>query len=304
MGAGGTVGAGTGGSRRGPAAGAGEPAGRVRAGRPARDRPAVLVTGASHGIGLATARLLAAHGYQVFGASRKPGREDLGGVVMLPLDVTCDESARSCVAGVLERAGRIDVLVNNAGVGLLGAAEEIPVDQARALYETNLFGTARMINAVLPQMRQRRTGLIINLGSVAGGLPTPFHGWLSSSKAAVASYSDALRLEVKPFHIAVTVVEPGMVATHQGERFTQLEAGASIGDYAGQEHKAMAVFKAGQRSGSAPELVARTILRIIGTAAPARYYLVGPQKWYARLARILPPAAVEAIISRRLRLTA
>ena len=170
------------------------------------------------------------------------------------------------------------MLINNAGVGLLWAAEEIPLDQARALYETNLFGTARMINVVLPHMRQRRTGLIINLGSVAGGLPTPFHGWLSSSKAAVASYSDALRLEVKPFHIAVTVVEPGMVATHQEERFTQLKARASIGDYTGQEHKAMAVFQAGQRSGSAPELVARTIVRIIGTAAPARYYLVGPEK--------------------------
>ena len=249
----------------------------------------MLVTGASHGIGLATARLLAAHGYQVFGTSRKPAREDLGSVVMLPLDVTSDESARSCVADVLERAGRIDVLVNNAGVGLLGAAEEIPVDQARALYETNLFGTARMVNAVLPVMRQRRDGLIINLGSVAGGLPIPFHGYLSSSKAAIATYSDALRLELKPLHIAVTVVEPGAVATHQGEGFTALKAGASIGDYAGQEQKAMAVFEAGQRSGSAPELVARTILRIIGTPAPARYYLVGPEKWYARLARILPP---------------
>ena len=109
-------------------------------GRPAPGRPVVLVTGASHGIGLAAARLLAAHGYQVFGASRKPGREDLGGVVMLPLDVTSDESARSCVADVLDRAGRIDVLINNAGVGLLGAAEEIPLDQARALYEPTCSG--------------------------------------------------------------------------------------------------------------------------------------------------------------------
>ena len=264
----------------------------------------MLVTGASHGIGLATARLLAAHGYQVFGASRKPPPGELGGVVMLPLDVTSDESVRSCVAGVLERTGRIDVLVNNAGISLLGAAEEIPVDQARALYETNLFGTARMVNAVLPEMRHRRSGLIINLGSVAGGLPTPFHGYLSSSKAAIASYSDALRLELKPFGIAVTVVEPGMVATHQGERFTQLKPDASIGDYAAGERKAMAAYEAGQRSGSAPELVARTMLRVIGTAAPARYYLVGPQKWYARLARILPPSAVEAVISHRLRLTA
>ena len=200
--------------------------------------------------------------------------------------------------------GRIDVLVNNAGVGLLGAAEEIPVDQARALYETNLFGTARMVNAVLPVMRQRRDGLIINLGSVAGGLPIPFDGYLSSSKAAIATYSDALRLELKPLHIAVTVVEPGAVATRQGEGFTALKAGASIGDYAGQEQKALAVFEAGQRSGSAPELVARTIQRIIGTPTLARYYLVGPEKWYARLARILPPAALEAAISRRFRLPA
>jgi len=122
-------------------------------------------------------------------------------------------------------------------------------------------------------MRQRRNGLIINIGSLAPVVPTRFHAYLSAAKAAVNTYTDALRLEVRPLGIAVTTVEPGAIATHPGERFTQLKVAAAIGDYTEQE-----------------------------TPAPARYYLVGSEKWYARLGRILPPSAMESLAARHFQL--
>ncbi len=266
------------------------------------DRSVVLITGASRGIGRATARLLAERGYRVIGTARKPSAASADGVEMLPLEVTSAESVTSCVSAVLERAGRIDVLVNNAGAAQIGAIEETPIEDARALFDANVLGPARMVNAVLPGMRQRRDGLIINFGSLAAGLPVPFHGYLSATKAAVVSYSDALRLEVKSLGIAVTVIEPGMIATHPGEQFTQLKVAGSMTDYAKTQKRAVAVIQHGQRAGEDPRRVAETVLRIIRSRAPARYYLAGGQKWYLRAARILPPSAIEALLTRRFRL--
>jgi short-subunit dehydrogenase len=268
------------------------------------DRSVVLVTGVTRGLGKATAKLLAGNGYRVFGTGRQPSGDTPDGVVMLPLDVTSDESVKSCVAAVLERAGRIDVLVNNAGAGLIGAVEETAVEDAMALFDANLFGMARVVNAVLPGMRQRRGGLIINLGSLAPALPTPFHGYLSASKAAVRTFTDALRLEVRHLGIAVTTVEPGAMATHPGDSFAALRVPGSIGDYAGPEQAATAVYAAGQQAGRDPRLVARDILRVIRASTPARHYPVGTGK--ERLAveafRFLPPAAGEALAARHFRL--
>ena len=140
------------------------------------DRSIVLVTGASRGIGEATAGLLAERGYRVFGTARRPAADRVDGFEMLPLDVTSGESVKSCVSAVLERAGGIDVLVNNAGIGLIGAVEETPVEDAAALFDANLFGAARMVNAVLTGMRQRKSGLIINFGSLAAGGRGPARG--------------------------------------------------------------------------------------------------------------------------------
>jgi NAD(P)-dependent dehydrogenase (short-subunit alcohol dehydrogenase family) len=268
------------------------------------DRQVVLVTGASRGLGRATAELLAGHGYRVFGTARHPSGNEPGDVTMLPLNVTSDESVRSCVSAVLEEAGQIDVLVNNAGTGLIGAVEETPVGDARALFDANLFGLARMACAVLPGMRQRRRGLIVNLGSMAPAVPTPFHGYLSASKAAVRTFTDALRLEVAPFGITVTTVEPGAMATHPGESFAALRVPQVIGDYAGPEQRASAVYASGQQAGRDPRLVAGDILRVIRAGAPAAHYTVGTGK--ERLAvlacRLLPSAAVESLAVRHFRL--
>ena len=267
------------------------------------DRSVVLVTGATRGIGQASASLLAEHGYTVFGTARKPFGESAHGFELVALDVTLQQSVNSCVSTVLERAGRIDVLVNNAGVGLIGAEEEASIEEARALFDTNLFGVARMVNAVVPAMRARHSGLIINFGSLGATLPVPFHGYLSASKAAVTTYSDALRLELKLLGVDVSVIEPGFTATHQGERFAQLRVARSIDDYTDQEQRATAAMERGQSLGTDPRTVAETVLRIIRSNAPAPCYPVGREKWLLRLTRILPPSAVESLISRRFQLS-
>jgi short-subunit dehydrogenase len=177
----------------------------------------VLVTGASSGIGRATARLLAERGFTVFGTARKPSPPDEGaksGVTMVALDVRSDESVRACVEQVVAKAGRLDVLVNNAGYSLTGAAEETSVEEAKAQLETNFFGAVRMVNAVLPGMRKAEAGKIINISSLAGSTAIPYSGFYSASKFALEGYSESLWYEVRPFGISVSLVEP-FVHTHR-----------------------------------------------------------------------------------------
>src|SRR4051812_5113634 len=172
------------------------------------ERGVALVTGASSGIGLATARALARNGYNVFGTSRKPVADTEDGVTMLVCDVTDDESVRALVDNVMSRAGRIDLLVNNAGIGLLGGAEESSSAQAKALFDVNVFGVLRLTNAVLPIMRNQGRGRIVNLGSLLGLIPAPFNALYSSSKHAIEGYSESLDHEVRMQGIRVVVVEP------------------------------------------------------------------------------------------------
>src|SRR5205085_8922681 len=173
-----------------------------------------LVTGASSGIGEAAARALVGAGFTVYGTSRRatPG-EKRGEVVFLPLDVTDDESVANAVREVLDRSGRIDVLVNNAGLGVAGAAEESSVEQAHALFETNLFGSIRMMRAVLPHMREQRSGRIINVSSVVGLIPVPYMALYASSKHALEGYSESVDHEVREHGVRVLLVEPGFTKT-------------------------------------------------------------------------------------------
>src|SRR5690606_35507590 len=157
----------------------------------------VLITGASSGLGRATARLLAERGYRVFGTSRRPPADaPTGGVEPLALDVCADASVAACVQTVLARAGRIDALINNAGYELGGALEEATLEEAQRQFETNFFGAVRMIRAVLPAMRRQGGGRIVNVSSLAGLAPVPFLGLYSASKFALEGYSEALRHEV------------------------------------------------------------------------------------------------------------
>jgi short-subunit dehydrogenase len=237
----------------------------------------VLVTGASSGIGQAIAQLLAERGFKVFGTSRKPAGN------LIPLDVRSDDSVRACV----ERVGAIDVLVNNAGYSLMGAAEETSVDEAKAQLETNFFGVVRMVNAVLPAMRKAGRGKIVNVGSLAGISAIPFGAFYTASKFALEGYSEALWHELRPLGINVTLIEPGFVHTPIGEK-TQIAA-KPLSAYDGVRQRATAALGRHVEHGIAPDAVAKTVLRVVQSRSPSLRYRVGTDAaWFPRLKSVLP----------------
>jgi len=248
-----------------------------------------IVTGASSGIGRSIARHLAATGYRVFGTAREPARlESLPGVEVLPLDVQRADSVRACVERVLDTTGHVDVLVNNAGYAVLGGVEETSVEQARSLFETNFFGLMRMTSAVLPAMRSRRSGAVVNVSSVAGFLSPPFMGVYAASKHAVEAYSEALRHEVGPLGIRVLLVEPGFTRTHL-DRNSQLADGP-LADYEGPRRSALSVINARLAGGADPEAVGRIIAASLRARSPALRIPVGREASRLRLLRWLAPA--------------
>src|SRR3989440_8221697 len=247
----------------------------------------ILVTGASSGIGQSTARLLAERGFTVFGTARKPDASKREPFTMLALDVRSDESVRTCVDQVMAKAGRLDVLVNNAGYAMMGAAEETSVEEARAQFETNFFGIVRMVNAVLPAMRAARAGKIINISSLAGNTAIPFSAFYSASKFAVEGYSEALWHEVRPFGISVSLVEPGFVNTPIGE--ASPVAARALPEYETTRKRMLAKFGRALEAGIPPEQVARRVLQIVEDPNPRLRYRVGAQAtWLPRLRNIVP----------------
>src|SRR3989475_10937670 len=179
------------------------------------DKKVALVTGVSSGIGRATATLLSGRGFRVFGTMRKPSEINgpLEGVELVRLDVRDEESVRSCLRTVLDQAGRIDALVNNAGYTLIGSLEETSIEEAKDVFETNFFGVLRMSQALLPIMREQGYGRIANISSVLGFLPAPYQGIYAASKHALEGYSESLDHEVRQFGIRVSVIEPGFTRT-------------------------------------------------------------------------------------------
>src|ERR1700759_3251829 len=173
------------------------------------NKQVVLVTGASSGIGLACATYLAGRGYRVYGTSRRAGTSQKGSVAMLVADVTNDLSVEQAVAAVLEREGRLDIVVNNAGMCLAGPAENTSIEAAKSQLEVNFFGAHRVCRAVLPIMRSQRAGYIVNIGSIGGLVAIPYQSMYSASKFALEGFSESLRMEVRPFGIRVVIIEPG-----------------------------------------------------------------------------------------------
>lgn len=262
----------------------------------------VLVTGASSGIGFDTARALAQLGHQVYGAARRVDRMEplkADGVTPVALDVTSEESLQACVAAV----GPIDVLVNNAGYGYFGPIETVPMEDARRQLEVNLFGLARLCQLVLPGMRERGNGRIINISSVAGKAVLNFGGWYNVSKFAVEAFSDALRIEMKPFGVDVVLIEPGMTRTDWGfiaaDHLVQSSEGTPYEVPARNE--ALAMQKGFEsRMPSPPSVVTRAIVKAATARRPkARYrvaagsftmvfwHAVLPTRWWDALVRLL-----------------
>src|SRR6185312_2488161 len=262
------------------------------------DHKVVLVTGASSGIGAATAEHLADRGYRVFGTARSPQKADpIQGVSMLPLDVTVGASVSRAVQAVVDAAGHIDVLVNNAGMSVFGAFEETSVEQAQALFDTNVFGVIRMSQAVLPHMRTRRAGLIVNVSSVLGFLPAPYSALYSSTKHALEGLSESLDHEVRQFGIRVVLVEPGFTRTGFGAH--SVAAATLLHAYDEERSRAAAAVAASLEAGPDPRGVASEIAQAIDSPHRLRRP-VGPQaRLIGRLRRYLPAGAVD----RRLRRT-
>ena len=244
---------------------------------------AVLVTGCSSGIGRATAERLARKGWSVYASARNPDAiADLGdiGCKILACDVADEASARGAVAEVEAAEGAVGALVNNAGFGLEGPVEEVPIDEWRRQFETNLFGMVRLQQLVLPKMRAQRWGRIVNVSSIGGRLVFPGGGPYHASKWAVEAMSDALRYEVKPFGVRVSVIEPGIIRTKFGDTvITTVNEHGGDGPYA-EFSKGVAERTAGAYEGpmkvlsAPPEAVARVIERAIKRRRPRPRYRV------------------------------
>jgi NAD(P)-dependent dehydrogenase (short-subunit alcohol dehydrogenase family) len=242
-----------------------------------------LITGTSTGIGRATALHMARSGYDVIATMRDPERgealrdaaKDAGGqLAIMKLDVTDGSSIKRCVADVVKEKGRIDVLVNNAGIGELWPVERNSEALARATFETNFFGPLWLIQAVLPGMRERRSGTIVNVSSVAGRIAVMGQAMYSASKFALEALSEALAVEVRAFNIRVAVIEPGIFRTEIVARAAQTKLDPNS-PYAAIERRGAAVYAQGVETGGDPQAVAETIERAISTDEPSLRYRVG-----------------------------
>src|SRR5262245_24082124 len=256
-----------------------------------RARHVVLITGASTGIGRVTAELLAARGHRVFGGVRTVATaRPLAGVEVVPLDVRNEVSVKACIEELRGRVDRIDVLINNAGINLVGAVEETSISQAQALFDTNVIGVLRMIHAVLPGMRQQRAGLIVNISSILGLIPAPFMGVYASTKHALEGLSESLDHEVRALGIRVVLIEPHYTKTNLDASAAQAEG--RIDAYASQRQRTAAVVTRETETGLEPKRVAEEALRAI--EGPYRMRRpVGQAALLSWLRRLLPVRLFE-----------
>ena len=260
----------------------------------------VLVTGASSGIGKAIANTLAQLGFHVYGVSRHGG-DDIqygdGFIKMLKLDVTDDTSVKSTVQSIFAEAGSVDILINAAGTGICGAVDECTAADAMAQMNTNYFGVIRMINAVVPQMRSRRCGLIINIGSVGGIFSIPFQSLYSSSKFAIEALTECMRIELKPFGVKACIIEPGDIKTGFTAARTYTEK-AKNSDYGEPFKRAIAQMEKDETGGASPQIIADAAVKIIKRKnPPVRKVVGGLYSFFAFLKRIFPALLVEKLLT-------
>jgi len=263
-----------------------------------------LVTGASSGIGKATAERLATAGYKVYGTSRRGAQTGQRSFAMLPLDVTRDESVEAAVKELMRLEGRIDLLVNNAGFGVApAAAEESSIEQARSIFETNFFGIIRMTRAVVPHMRKQGGGRIINIGSVLGFLPMPYGALYAATKHAIEGYSESLDHELRTRGIRVSVIEPAYTKTPFDVNF--LEPDAKLDEYREVRAAVNERVKEVMATAEQPGVVADVVLKAARAGRPKLRYTAGRVANRLRLLRRFAPAGLlDSGIRRDLRLDA
>lgn len=254
----------------------------------------ILITGASSGFGKFTAQMLSEQGHIVYGTSRKPS-ENMNNVKMLVVDVTSPLSIRQAVEQIISEQGRIDVLINNAGIGIGGALELATEDEVSKQMNTNFFGVVNMCREVLPLMRKARKGKIINISSIGGVMGIPYQGFYSASKFAVEGYSEALALEVHPFHIKVCLVEPGDFNTGFTDNRNISEQTRLNADYRESFLKSLEIIEKEERNGCHPRKLAAAICKIVACKNPSFRTKVGPlvQVLFAKSKRWLPDSAMQ-----------
>ena len=265
----------------------------------------VLITGVSSGMGKETALTLVKEGYRVYGTARKTDNlEDLekAGVSLLSIDVTNEDSMCQGIQKILQADGRIDILINNAGYGSYGAIEDVPLEEARRQFEVNLFGLARMVQLVLPSMRQNKFGKIINISSMGGRISAPFGGWYHATKYALEGFSNCLRMETKPFGIDVILIEPGVIQSKwSSHAVDSLRAASGKGAYkasANQVADALSRQYSGKQL-SHPDLIATTISKALRRRNPKTRYLVGyGAKISVFVSRFVSDRTFDRIISK------
>jgi NAD(P)-dependent dehydrogenase (short-subunit alcohol dehydrogenase family) len=263
----------------------------------------VLITGGSSGIGKSIGEFLHHKGFTVYGTSRNPEQVSNSVFPLLALDVRNIQSIQTTVNQVIATAGRLDILVNNAGVGITGPIEEIPTEEIKNNFETNFFGPIEVIKATLPQMRSQKSGLIINITSIAGYMGLPYRGVYSASKAALEIITESLSMEIKPFGIHITNVAPGDFATNiaSGRFHAPVIQGSAYEIPYGNNLKTMNEHV---DSGGNPNQMAEAIYKIIQTPNPRIHYKVGAfmQKFSIVLKRILPDKAYEKMLMNHYKL--
>ncbi len=263
----------------------------------------ILITGGSSGIGKSIGTFLHQKGYTVYGTSRNPRQVKESVFPLLQLDVRDVHSIAQAVSELIQKEGKLDVVINNAGVGITGPLEEIPTQEIKNNFETNFFGPIEVIKAVLPQMRSQKSGLIINITSIAGYMGLPYRSVYSASKGALELITEAIRMEVKPFGIQLTNVAPGDFATNiaSGRYHAPLKEDSAYKIPYGNTLKMMDEHV---DSGSNPNEMAFAIIKIIETQQPNVHYKVGSflQRFSIVLKRILPDKMYERMLMKHYKL--
>jgi len=266
----------------------------------------ILITGASSGFGKATAERLAHQGYTVYGTSRRAtfsnaNENNNEPYTLIPMDVCDEPSVSKAINYVLQRAGRIDVVVNNAGVAVAGAVEDCTIDDVKYQFETNFFGVWRVCRAILPTMRKQQSGYIINISSIAGLVGIPYQAAYSSAKYALEGMTESLRMEVAAYGINVVLVEPGDFATNLGKHRRKVH---SIDSAYPQFETAVGIMEQEESNGPPPEKFAKRIEQIIRTSSPRLRYTVGmpSQRVVPVLRRFSTAAFVQKTLMKTYRL--
>lgn len=250
-----------------------------------------VVTGASSGIGKATAELLAKAGYQVYATSRQGAQSNQHAFKMIALDVNSEESIQGAVKEVIRAEGRIDLVVNNAGLGIeAGGAEESSMMQTQMIFDTNFFGVVRVIRAVVPHMRKQGHGRIINIGSILGLIPAPYMATYAATKHAIEGYSESLDHELRTMGIRVSVIEPAYTKTNFESNAPELDS--KIEEYAVARKALAKLLKVAVESGDDPQVVAKVVLKAANAKHPKLRYTAGKLACRLSLLRRFAPAAL------------